>query len=116
MKRSKYGANPTTVDGIRFASMKEAARYGELRRLQSCGLLRGLELQPRFDCNIDGIHVCTYVADFRYTDRRGDIIEDVKGVETAVFKLKRKLVEALHGITITTYPPKRKASTYRGRK
>jgi len=28
------------------------------------------------------------------------VVEDVKGVKTPVYRLKKKLVEALHGITI----------------
>jgi hypothetical protein len=31
MKRSKYGAKKTEVDGITFASKKEAKRYAKLK-------------------------------------------------------------------------------------
>jgi hypothetical protein len=44
----------------------------------------------------------TYVADFRYRDVRADawVVEDVKGVKTALYKLKKKIVEADRRITI----------------
>jgi hypothetical protein len=45
MKPSKYRAIPTTVDGIRFDSKREAARYGELKLLEKAGHIRGLTLQ-----------------------------------------------------------------------
>lgn len=90
-KPSKYRAIPTLVDGIRFASKAEAARYTELKQLQADGQIQWFIRQPSFDLPA-GLR---YVADFliRWTD--GSVsVEDVKGVETDVFKMKRKLFEA----------------------
>lgn len=107
VKRSKYNAVKTEVDGITFASKAEARRYSELKLLERGRWIEALELQPRFDCIVNGIKVCTYVADFRYAEpslssRYGrTVIEDVKGVKTPVYRLKKRLAEALHGITIT---------------
>lgn len=108
-RRHKYGAKPTTVDGIRFASKREAKRYGELKLLERAGLISCLELQPRFPFTLRGTfsneakHIFTYVADFSYLDHDGTgiVVEDVKGVRTEVYKLKRKLIEEQYGITIT---------------
>ena len=98
-RRNKYGAVATVVDGIRFASKAEARRYGELKILEASGEIARLEVQPRLKCVVGGVKVCEYVADFAYW-MRGDsnqrVFEDVKGVETAVFKLKRKLILALY--------------------
>lgn len=105
-RRHKYGvAAPerrTSRDGILFASRAEMLRYEELRLLQRGGEIDHLELQPRFPLVVCGQKIGTYVADFRYRDRRTgvQIIEDVKGVRTSVFALKAKLVKALYGITI----------------
>lgn len=103
MTRSKYGAKPTTVDGIRFASMAEARRYSELRLLEKAGEISGLELQPKFKLVVNGQHICTYIGDFRYRCKYTDplITEDVKGILTPVYRLKKKLVLALHGVEIT---------------
>ncbi len=96
----KYRNQPTFVDGIRFASKKEAYRYRELKILESNNLISNLSLQPRFPLIVNGTKVATYVGDFAYVDDRGKIVEDVKGIRTPVYKLKKKLLKAIHGIDI----------------
>ncbi len=94
--RSKYRAIRTTVDGVTFASKAEAARYSELKLLERSGYITGLILQPRFPLIVDGKKICSYVADFGYQDKSNrHVIEDVKGVQTPVYKLKSKLFHAL---------------------
>jgi hypothetical protein len=107
MKGQKYRAEPTTVDGFRFASKREARRYVELKLLERAGKIGGLEIQPRFDLCVgamDGrrVKICTYVADFRYWDlvAKRSVVEDVKGVRTPVYRLKRKLMLALYGVDV----------------
>ncbi len=102
MSKTKYRAVRTEVDGIWFASKKEAARYGELTLLLRAGKILDLKLQPRFPCRVNRELICTYVADFAYTDASTDrrIIEDAKGFKTPIYKLKRKLVKALFGFDI----------------
>lgn len=95
MSYSKYSAKPTSVDGIRFASKREAARYGELTQLQRANVIEGLELQPRFPLIVGNKLVCTYVGDFRYMEKGKPVIEDVKGFKTDVYTIKRKLLLAL---------------------
>ena len=100
---SKYRAVPTVLDGIRFASKKEAGRYAELLILKKARKIRNLVLQPRFKLEVGGVLICTYVADFSYEEGPGRVrkIEDVKGVRTPVYKIKKKLMQAIHGIEIT---------------
>lgn len=99
---SKYRAIPTVIDGIRFASKKEANRYGELKLLFVYGKIASLETQPKFKLAINGEPICTYVADFKYIDLVSlkTVIEDVKGMKTPVYRLKKKLMKAIHGIEI----------------
>lgn len=101
-KGSKYGAKAVMIDGHRFASKKEAGRYAELRLLQQAGVIADLVLQPRFDLVVNGQKICRYFADFRYTDGGVDVVEDVKsqGTKTPVYRLKRKLMKACHGIEV----------------
>lgn len=99
-RRSKYGAIPTVVDGVRFASRKEAARWQELQFLQQAGEITDLQRQPRYAIVIRGVQVCAYVADFTYLEGRSRITEDVKGVQTAVYRLKKRLLWATHRIAI----------------
>ncbi len=106
-KPSKYRNKWTVVDGIKFQSQREAKRYSELKLMERMGGIFELVLQPRFPCIVKGAKVCTYVADFEYfafgPDRIAPTvrhIEDVKGVRTPIYKLKKKLVEALYDIVI----------------
>ena len=99
---TKYRAIRTEVDGVVFDSKREAIRYGELKMLQNAGIIRDLELQPKYPIDVNGSHICNYFADFRYTEVEGgeEIVEDSKGVLTPVYRLKKKLVEALYLIEI----------------
>lgn len=95
----KYHAKKTAVDGITFDSRKEAMRYKELKALERVGKIDMLELQPRFvlmeGFRYEGkaIRKIEYVADFLYRDLSTLelVVEDVKGVKTDVYKLKKKL-------------------------
>ena len=112
---NKYRNQPTTVDGIRFASKAEARRYGELRLLEKAGEITELQLQPVYPLSIHEVPsgnqrvIGKYVADFKYREAQcGDeferwvtVVEDVKGTETALFKWKRKHFEAEYGIKLT---------------
>ena len=106
-KKNKYGAVRKEVDGHVFHSTAEAKRYIELKRRESLRVISGLEIQPRFPINVDGHHVCDYVADFAYQTSDGYVVEDVKGFKTEVYRLKKKLVEAIYCITITEISTRR---------
>lgn len=102
-RQSKYNAIKTEVDGRVFASRREARRYEELVILEKAGEISGLVCQPNFRITVNEKHICNYIADFQYTDEIKDelVVEDVKGMKTPVYKLKKKLFEALYGFTIT---------------
>jgi hypothetical protein len=98
-KRSKYGNRP--VDG--FHSHAERDRYIELEMLEKGGAISNLECQPAFDIVVNATRIATYRADFRYVDNETGqpIVEDIKGgASTPVFRLKKKLVEALYDVQI----------------
>ena len=102
MARSKYNAKKTEVDGYVFDSKKEARRYQELVLLEGAGEIAELECHPKFPIYVNQEKVCTYIADFRYLDiqKNAYIVEDVKGVKTAIYRLKKKLMKAAYGIEI----------------
>lgn len=103
-RRSKYGAVPTEVDGIRFASKAEAKRYSELKLMERAGEISHLELQPVYPLIVNGVRVGKYIGDFRYRDTKSGrlVHEDRKGVRTPLYRLKKRIVEALYpGVTIT---------------
>jgi hypothetical protein len=94
--KHKYRANPTTVDGIRFASAKEARRYSELKLLVRAGKITELRLQPKFKLVIEE----TYIADFEYIENGKLVVEDVKGFLTGTYRRKRRAMKKQHGIEI----------------
>ena len=64
-----------------------------------------LERQVRYDLTVNDIKICDYIADFRYLLEEENglsklIVEDAKGVLTSEFKLKKKLMKAVHNIDI----------------
>lgn len=93
---SKYRSKRTEIDGISFASKKEAKRYSELKLLERAGHIRQLTLQPRFPLKVGGQLICTYVADFAYFDQNARVIEDSKGFRTREYIIKAKLLKALN--------------------
>lgn len=106
---NKFHAQKTAVNGITFDSRAEATRYTELRLLERAGEISSLVLQPEFELipgytkNGHKIRAVKYRADFMYTDRNGQtVIEDVKGVRTKEFLLKKKIFEwRYQNLTIT---------------
>lgn len=95
---NKYRARKTTVDGITFDSKGEARRYAELKLMERAGVIANLELQPAyvlqeaFRCPWNGAQrAIKYVADFRYAEGGKTIVEDFKGKETEVYRIKRKM-------------------------
>ena len=103
MKRpSKYGAIRTEVDGITFASKKEARRYSELKLLERAGEIYELEWQVVYPLSVNGTRIGKIIPDFRY--RRGDavVVEDVKSSPTitTIFRWKRKHLLAEHGVSL----------------
>lgn len=106
---NKYKNQKCTVNGIEFDSKKEARRYGELLLMERAGTITGLQRQVTFELipkqkDPDGgyVHPAKYIADFVYYDREcmRTVVEDVKGIRTAAYTLKKKLMLYVHGIKI----------------
>lgn len=98
MIRHKFRAIPTEVDGIKFSSKKEAKRFRELRLLEKSGeLLFFLRQTPwHLPGNVK------YLSDFFcFWKDQTATIEDVKGMRTPMYILKKKQVEAIYGIAIS---------------
>lgn len=101
--KSKYKNKKCWVDGLKFDSQKEAARWKQLQLLEQSGRIRNLERQVMFDLVVNGTRICGYRADFVYEERNGwwrDVVEDTKGKRTNEYLIKKKLMLACHGIEI----------------
>lgn len=107
-KRSKFGNKYVVVDNIKFQSLKEAKRYGELKLLQAAGEIRDLQCQVAFELSYRSVAICVYKADFVYRKpvarRWFRVVEDVKGYKRGLayrlFKIKQALMKSLHGIDV----------------
>lgn len=96
---NKYRNKKIQIDMYVFDSIAESRRYKELALLEKAGEIKNLQLQPRFllqesfKKNGKTYRKIEYIADFMYEDDGKTVVEDVKGVETEVFKLKKKIFE-----------------------
>ena len=123
IRRNKYGARKTLVDGIMFDSKREADRYCELKILLDRGEISCLEMQVKYELIPAQYEVTerygkrgqrlkdgrkllekpvTYIADFRYYDLPSGevVVEDCKGMRDQKYRIKKKLMLWVHGIRI----------------
>ena len=98
-EKSKYGNKKTEYKGMIFDSKKEANYCATLDLLKKASKeedrVVSYERQVPFQITLNEKKICKYYADFivLYADGRKEIV-DVKGYRTALYKLKKKLVEA----------------------
>jgi hypothetical protein len=111
---NKYHAQRVEADGIMFDSKREARRYGELKLLLASGVIRCLEVHPPYALIVAALEgdeaphafstIGEYRPDFRYRLSATDavVVEDVKAppTKTALYRFKKKFVEAQYGITV----------------
>ena len=108
---TKYKNRAVTVDWHRFPSVREAARYRELRLLERAGQITDLQIQVKFvliPAQYEGEgkskrcieRECAYIADFVYTEGGKTVVEDAKGMRTKEYIIKRKLMLYIHKIRI----------------
>ena len=102
---SKYNNVKTEYGGRVFHSKKEAEFAQTLDTLKKAKNLRERVIlytcQSKYPVFINGIKICDYIADFVVTHADGwTEVVDVKGYKTAMYRLKKKMVEAYYGIKI----------------
>jgi hypothetical protein len=97
---SKYHAQKTIVDGIKFDSAAESRAYSKLRWAELLGIISDLELQPRyvlqegFSASGKRVRAITYRGDFRFIREGKTVVVEVKGFETEAWKIREKLFRA----------------------
>lgn len=110
-RRNKFNAIKTMIGDLRFDSKKEAQCWTYLKARERAGEIHSLERQVKYPlfawsewmfAGPKAVKLCTYIADFRYYDNKRNawIVADAKGVKTALFRLKAKLMKANHGIEV----------------
>ncbi len=101
-ERNKYHAKKTEVDGITFASKKEASRYRQLKLMERAKAIQDLQMQVKFPLIKKSKYgrEIKYIADFTYYDNGQLVVEDTKGYRTDVYKLKKRLMAEIYNIEI----------------
>ena len=108
-KKHKYNANKTVYNGKQYDSKKESVYARKLDMLKDSPdesiRVTHYEEQVRYDIIINGIKCGFYKLDFKVYYADGSIkYIDVKGMKKggayAMFRLKKKIIQALYGIVI----------------
>jgi len=96
-RHNKHNARKVRLDGFVFDSIAESVRYQELRLMERIAQIARLEVHPKWPIYIGTERVCFVELDFKYIDKNGDLrYEDVKGQDTAMSRLKRRMLEAAY--------------------
>jgi hypothetical protein len=96
-RRGKYNAKSTWYNGYIYASKREAGYAAELDLRIKAKEVERWERQVKISLDIGDYHICNYYVDFKVYLTNGDIeLVEVKGMETEVWRLKRKLLEAVY--------------------
>lgn len=110
MTKPRHRSQKVHIDGLRFDSLNEAARYLDLKALQAQGVISQLDADKknfRFLVTVEGKPLCTVTPDFCYVNSAGvKIYEDTKSAWTArdpYFQLRRRCASLLLGIEIEVY-------------
>lgn len=90
---NKFGAKRTNG----YASKAEATRAEELKLLQRAGKISDLREQVKFPLLVNGELIGYYIADFMYVEDGEQVVEDVKGFKTPMFRWKAKHFRAQYG-------------------
>ena len=86
-----------TYAGRVFHSKAEAKQAAELDLLVKCGEVVAWEPQVPLPIRVRGEYICTVIVDFKVYPLKSDpYFIEVKGMETEVYKLKRKLLRACY--------------------
>ena len=101
---SKYHAKKVKDGDLVFDSRKEYRRWQELLLLEKAGVIKGLRRQVKYELlpRVPGKwpRPVTYIADFVYREGKKEVVEDVKGYKTDVYKLTKRLMWVVYGIEI----------------
>lgn len=94
---SKYYAQSTRYNDRLYHSKFEASYARDLDLLIKAKEIKSWEPQVRISLDVNGYHICNYVVDFRVITKDDTVqLHEVKGFETDMFRMKRKLLEATY--------------------
>lgn len=95
-KKNKFNARKKELDDYVYDSGFEAEYAAELQVRLRAGDILGFERQFPVPIYVNGYHICTCKVDFLVYERDGTkALKETKGVETADYRIKKKLIEAV---------------------
>lgn len=95
-ENKKYKNKPVIVNGVKFDGMREAYFCNQLSFLQHKKIINDLEFHPKWKIEHNKTKICDYSADAKFYFDKLLYVIDVKGKETQVFRLKKKLMKAFY--------------------
>lgn len=108
----KYRAQPVVIDGVRFDSSGEAARWHELKLLERTGAIQHLQRQVRIALHapivgsegrcLGLVEIGALVPDFVYWEGDRRVVEDFKSpaTKTAIWRWKVKHLLAEYAVRV----------------
>lgn len=104
-RKNKLNAHKITFFGHTFDSIKEGKFYLTLKADKHEGLIKDFEMQVPYEFKFNNTLICTYYLDFMIINNSGkkryiDIKGYRKGATYAIFRIKKKLMQAFYGINV----------------
>lgn len=98
LKKHYYtNADRTVFGGRKYMSKFEAGVAQDLELMKKGGQVTEIVPQYRLKLDVNGHHICDYIADFLVTMKDGSQeIWEPKGFSTSLFQYKWKLAQALY--------------------
>lgn len=92
----KYGNRASDYNGFIYDSGFEADYARELDMRLKAKDIKDWQKQVKVEIKIGDMHICNYYVDFEIAHNDGSFeLIEVKGMETQLWRLKRKLLEAV---------------------
>ena len=93
---AKFGNRASDYNGVIYDSAFEAEYAQELDLRVKAKEIAGWRRQVKISIDIDEFHICNYFCDFEIEHFDGSFeLVEVKGMETDVYRIKRRLLEAV---------------------
>lgn len=102
-KETKFINVKTVEDGILFDSKAEVIQWRKLKQLERYKVITNLQYHQKFYFELNAVKIGYYESDFTFIQDGKLIVQDVKSDmsrKLPVYRLKRKMMLAFHGIEI----------------